>query len=94
MSLPDTLTTHIHLDGGADVLVVTDTREPGESDVNFLARHGRHVLAVIRARDISHPSTVYDKFETLNPQVVTNWNSSLSAEDNTAAHCIAVALAA
>jgi hypothetical protein len=45
MILPDHLSTKVVYED--NVLVVEDDRNSGESDADFAARHGRHILAAI-----------------------------------------------
>jgi hypothetical protein len=45
MNLPDHLSTKVNYHD--DVVVVNDDRNPGESDADFAARHGRHIQAII-----------------------------------------------
>jgi hypothetical protein len=87
MTLPDTLSTKVTL-GNANVLVVNDTRNTGESDADFLTRHARHILAVMRDNGLNEIASLetYNTQSPTPPLAVTTWESGDTIETILARH--------
>lgn len=77
MSLGNHLATKVVYDD--NVFIVEDDRNTGESDADFCARHGRHILAVMTQYTIL-------SLETTSPYLVTDRKGTDPNSDTVALH--------